>query len=244
MIKPCIPFMLALSLVVPAAPAMAGIPVVDIPQTARDMIHYIQQINHWVSTINHWKNQALEMQRAYDSTVGNRNIGALVNAVNDKEFRQYLPMDWDSALEVFDDVNGLVSELDAEIATLTTELKHMSAKNMYADPTSQYAKDYERRRMNAMASMSIARGVFNRGKTQIANIEKLLKAVDNAGNDQKAAIDLNSRISAEVALLNAQKLQVQATMAEQMAEMQNYWNEMDAKEARLSRDLNKFKYDF
>ncbi len=244
MMKPCIPFVLVLSLVVPAAPAMAGIPVVDVPQTVRDIIHYIQQISHWVSTINQWKNQAQGMKRAYDSTVGNRNIGSLVNAVTDQNVRQYMPEDWDSAMQSVNEVNGLVGQLDSEIATLTTELNHMSAKNMYADPTSRYARDYERRRMNAIASMSIAQGTFNRGKIQIANIEKLLAAVNNAGNDQKTAIDLNSRMSAEVALLNAQKLQVQATMAKQMAEMQNYWNEMDAKEARLSRDLNKSKYDF
>lgn len=242
--KRFIPILFVLSLVVPAAPAMAGIPVIDAAKIGQDVVKYISEIAHWLSVINQWRNQALGMKRAYDSTIGNRDIGGLVNTLTDKQVRQYMPEDWDSGLEAVHDASVAVTQLDREIANVSRELNHMTAKNMYADPTSRYARDYERRRYEALSAMSLARGMFNRGKLNIQNIEKLMTAIDRGGNDQKAALDLNSRVTAEVALLNTQSLQIQSTMAKQMAEMQNYWNEMDAKEANMSRDLNKNLYRY
>lgn len=237
------PFILGFALLSPLTPVQAGIPVIDGVQTVRDIFQYLVQIQHWITQINSYKQQAQDMEKDFKSTIGSRNIGQLLNSVSDKQFRQYLPADWDSAISAIDQAGSFTSELDAEIRSIEASLQHTKASNMYADPGTQQALDYERRRKEAIAAMSIAKGIFNRGKQQIAKIEQLMGQVDNGANDQKAAIDLNSRMSAQVAMLNAQTLQVQAAMSKQLAEQSNYWNELDARNAKNANHVTSTRYD-
>ena len=78
-----------------------------------------------------------------------------------------------------------------------------------------YTQDVQ---VNRAAQVS-ATYAFNNLKTHLATIHALSEKIDQAKNT-KAAMDLNSRLIAELAYIQTQELKMQIVMNQQMAEAQ------------------------
>jgi len=224
----------------------AAIPVTDyahISTSVKDMTikiaHFAEQIAHYNQQITYWRQQITNAQRAFNAIKGSRGIGAILNDEVYRASRRHLPAEY---RELGDSLMDLHSVIDVDMRRVANNFEHMDAKYHFRTTDMWEAQDYSRRQREAIAAIAISEKTFNRARGNLDALESLLDALDNPDNDQKAALDMNSRLVAQNGFLLQESLQIQAIANKQAAQQLNFWNEIDAKENRMSQDFNKDKY--
>lgn len=215
-----------------ASNAMAVIPVVDwsaIIQAGNELRQLQQQYKMLEDTYNNAKNQYETLRNTYDNaknqlaTVkslrdfnkGKYGWGELANKLKDLKERQWSPSTWEDALKNISGGNparykALASKYKEKNKDLLSDTEF--AKGASKEKLDNYKKSKEVHRAASIQSTY----AFNDINKHLQNVHDISSKIEKAENT-KSAIDLNSRLLAEIAYLQTQNLKMQALQNQQTA---------------------------
>ena len=138
-----------------------------------------------------------------------------MNGSQDLKNRQWSPDNWDSTLQ---GLSGGNPERYQELL-MAYKQNHptLSQKDYQKGASQTQAKVYLQDVQVNRAVKINATYAFNNIKTHLNTIHRLSEKIDLAKNT-KAALDLNSRLTAELAYIQTQELKMQILMNQQMAQ--------------------------
>jgi len=232
---------LALSLAITAAPAKAGgIPVIDTASIAQAVatIQQLQrtygvesqqlstglrQLTEAVKTVERLQQQIDQLDRQFDAITGTRGMGALLNGNAIKATRRMAGRIGEINATLHDLTNGLPdgNPLKAKIAALKGKFAIPEAADIFDAarvPAKVAAHDLASE--STVTTLVLAEDGFSRANASLTRVEGLLEAVDTAP-DLKAAIDLNTRMVAELAFMLADSQRLEAARAQMEGALAN-----------------------
>jgi type IV secretion system protein VirB5 len=176
------------------ASTQAQIPVTDGASIATNILNQAETIAQWTSQYQQMINQINQMEKEYASLTGKRNLGAIFN---DPQFRQYLPSDWQS---VYDQIQqGGYSGLTGDAQTIFDENKISDAR------CRSFASEQQRiicEAGSAKPSQDLAfeKNAYEKSKARLNQIDSLMNQI-NQTSDPKAIAELDARIATEQAAI-------------------------------------------
>lgn len=201
---------MCLAILLSAAPAAhAQWAVVDAPATLQ-LIQEVQTLGQQLATA---RDQLQSAQQALQAMTGNRGMEGLLSGIP----RNYLPSNWAQ-------VNGALQGGAGGYAGLSSDVQSAMIANAVLSPQrlamlspAEQQQILAARQWNAM-QQALSHEALANASGRFAALQSLIAAISTAG-DQKASLDLQARISAELGMLQNEqtKLQVlnQATQAQQ-----------------------------
>lgn len=199
--------------------SFAMFPVVDVGAIANLIKSYNQlksQYDLLRQTYQNAKQQLDQAKQLTQDAEGHYGFGRLFNSEQDFNRQTWSPDNWKSALQGLSGGNParyqeLVNAYQQDHPVLSESNYEKGASH---DQAKVYTQDVEVNR----AAMVNATYAFDDIKTHLSTIYQLSQKIDQAQNT-KAAVDLNSRLLAEVAYIQAQNLKMQILMNQQMAQV-------------------------
>lgn len=190
-----------------APPARAQWAVVDAPAIVQ-LIQEVQTMSQQLATA---KDQLLQARQALQTMTGDRGMELLLSGT----VRNYLPADWTQITGIFQGSGGY--------GALSSDLRNLMAANAVLTPQrlgtlspSAQQLIQSSRQWNAM-QQALAHQALSNASNRFAAIQNLISAISTAA-DQKAILDLQARINAELGMLQNEqnKLQIlnQSTQAQ------------------------------
>jgi hypothetical protein len=194
--------------------ANAQMPVTDLANLAQSIEQvlgqakdYAQQIKQYEQMLKDYQNQLDQL----DAIRGGRGISNLQNAAFDRlNVRRYIPSDWDQVKWLRsgsghfpEHVRKWAENVDRVRSVFGTRLGYPAFEDQMFDRLeNDWVVLYEDQRVTTEAYMAQAITSSELTSDRINTVEGLLFALDDGGdrNDLKRAIDLNTRMSAEIAL--------------------------------------------
>ena len=197
----------------------AVIPVTDVGAIANLIKNYSQlksQYELLSRTYQNAERQLSQVKRLRSDTEGHYGYGGLMNGANDLKNRQWSPDNWKATLQGLSGGNpARYQELVKAYRKAHPNLSQADyQKGASLDKGKTYAQDVAVNR----AAMVNAAYSFNNLKKQLNAIHTLSQKIDQTKNI-KGAMDLNSRLIAEVAYVQTQELKMQILMNQQMAQV-------------------------
>jgi type IV secretion system protein VirB5 len=200
---------LAASIVIAPA-ARAQWAVIDVPAIAQ-LVQEVQTMQQQLATA---REQLQSAQQALQVMTGDRGMGRLLGGAT----RNYLPSNWSQVM------SALQGQGSTGYAGLSADVKSAIAANAVLSPqrlamlsAADQRQVQTARQWNAMRQALAGEALAN-ASSRFAAIQSLIAAISTA-NDQKAILDLQARIIAELGMLQNEqtKLQVlsQATQAQE-----------------------------
>jgi len=182
------------------------------------IVQLVQEVQEMEQEIAVANSQLQQAKQALQSMSGNRGMQNLLSGTN----RNYLPSNWSQ-------LSGSLQSTSAAYPTLASDVQGTVAANAVLSPQRLATmSDAERQQIQAgrlwvAAQQVVSRDALANASNRFAAIQRLIDAIPSAV-DQKGILDLQARISAELAMLQNEqtKLQVlsQATLAQQSANAQ------------------------
>lgn len=193
--------------------AQAQFPVVDVASVTQ-LVSEVRTLEQQLNTARAGLAQA---QAAYQSTVGDRGMAQLLAGAP----RNYLPTDWSSVQSTMNG-GGTFSALSSDVTGAITSNAILSAQQLAGlSPVANQQLQEQRRTVALLQAVSHQALATTSGR--FSSLQQLINAISSAG-DQKSALDLHSRIGAEMGMLQNEhtKLEVlyQSALAEQWANEQ------------------------
>ena len=184
-------------------------------------IKLTQQFEQGVQKLEELKKQydALQQQlqtakQLKSDAEGHYGFGSLLNSDSDLTSREWSPGSWDDAL------HGLSGGNPARYQQLVSQYKQanptLSQSDYQKGASAQKAAQYQQQVKTNKAVTVNSSYAFDDIKTHLTNIHQLSEKIETA-KDDKAAIDLNTRMQAEMAYVEVQILKQQTLLNEQMA---------------------------
>ena len=163
-------------------------------------------------------NTVKRLERHYDVITGNYSFGALLNAANDRSLRRYMPTDYNTTVNAINrsSIPSSMAALDGAVQAYKTKNAYYTTANLFIDPTTYAATQYNEQFTNNLAISSLAYASLNQTDQRFRDIELLIDKIDTA-DAPKAAWDLGNRISAQKALLSNEQIRLQALLIRQKA---------------------------
>lgn len=186
--------------------------VIDVPAIVQ-LIQEVQTMQQQLATA---RQQLQSAQQALQAMTGDRGMARLLGGTT----RNYLPSNWTQLTNTLQGQGmsgyaGLSADVQRAIATIAVLSPQRLATLSSADQRQIQAS----RQWSAM-QQALAQEALANASNRFASIQSLIAAISAAG-DQKAILDLQARISAELGMLQNEqtKLQVlyQATQAQESA---------------------------
>ena len=198
--------------------SFAIIPVTDVGAIANLVKSYNQLKSQYDLLHQTYENAQQQLDTAQQLThdsEGHYGFGGMMNGPGDLKNQQWSPDDWHSTLQGLS--GGNPARYQELVNTYKRDHPDLSPsdyqKGASRDQANVYAQDVQ---VNRAASVN-ATYSFNNIKTHLTRIHALSEKIDQAKNT-KAAMDLNSRLLAEVAYIQTQELKMQILMNQQMAQ--------------------------
>lgn len=188
-------FALAVPALGPGKASAQGIPVID----AANLAQTIQQVINDITAINNQVQQIVRLQHQLESITGTRNLGAILDS---PLLRNYVPA------EAFSLVNAVHSSGYAGLSVTARSLRSQAMVYNCEDLAgserircqAELARPYQHKGM-LQDAMRAASGRLNQ-------VQSLMQQI-NATQDQKAALEIQARLTAENALLAHEMSQLQ-----------------------------------
>jgi type IV secretion system protein VirB5 len=192
-----------------------------------------QAINSQTQSINDANNS---IKAQLSAITGKRGIGNLPN-IDSSSVRQTLPSDF---TQRYDNLrkNGY-SSATSEAQSMFTEYKKLCSPDVIKEAARR--KMCEALQLSAPEGLAILNAALKKANDRMAMIQNLMKAIDDEG-DLKRAADLGNRISAEMAMLQNEKMlmdmQMQAHSQQFSLTMQKFaaMQDEDFKKRMTSRE--------
>lgn len=196
--------------------AHAGIPVIDvaaIAQQVQQVIAWGKQYTQMVDQINNLRNQYAQLQTTYNSLTGDRGLATLLNAGADQAARRYLPEQADELEKL---ASGLVSgygPLQSTIASLRSKVSSLPPGTFGSGTDA--LKTLSAKLDSIATQQAMGKAAYSAAAQRTRDIENLI-ATSAVATDPKAIAEMQTRITAQQALLQNESAKLQA-----MAYMQN-----------------------
>lgn len=183
-----------------------------IRETAQDVKQFAQMIKDYEQMLRDFENQTKQLK----AVVGGRGMGQLRNTLFDKEFiRRYVPADWDLAqnLRYGSPSSGALTRYGNRLRELMQRyaLPEVGQSFAHMPAASNSVRNvYDDRLRSSQASMATAYTAQWNTEQRLATIEALMTTADLDGEtaDLKRSLDLNTRMTAEAALLQADQIRL------------------------------------
>lgn len=229
----------------------SGIPVVDVSNLAQAIQDYsnqieqitnqFEQIQNQVKQIESLKDQYEQQVKEFESMTGSYDMGKLLNSIQDKEARDYIPHSWEDTLAVLEGGGLTGSQSDVERIMKDRIEQGQIHPDDELFPTEQAknspsAQRYLQTKANVYATIGISQATFDSSRDRLDNIEGLMEQIDTA-TDPKAAQDLQNRIIAENAVLTNEIVRQQAVTNLALSKQQEQKLNEEATTKRLFRNL-------
>ena len=189
-------YLVAAIALVPAARAQWA--VIDAPALAQ----LIQQVETTELQLKTARAQLLQAQQALQTTTGARGMEQLLMGT----VRNYLPQDWQQVTAALQVSNGY-GALAAEAQNLISSAAVLSSQRLATLPASGQQLIQGERQWSAM-QQALAHQALANASNRFASIQSLIAAISTA-SDQKGVLELQSRISAELGMLQNEQTKVQ-----------------------------------
>jgi type IV secretion system protein VirB5 len=193
-----------------APAAQAQWAVVDAPAIAQ-LIQEVQTMQQQLATA---RNQLVSAQQSLKAMTGDRGMEQLLGGTT----RNYLPANWTQVTRALQGPGpGQYAGLSADVRNVVAENAILTPQRLATLSTSDQQQILAARQWSAV-QQALAQEALANASGRFAVLQGLIAAISTAG-DQKAILDLQARIGAELAMLQNEqtKLQVlyQATQAQE-----------------------------
>lgn len=237
-VKPRVIMICALSLAF-LSPAYAVLPVIDMDGLIA-MVEQMKNLQKQYQELQALKDRAEKQinktEELISNTSGQRDIGKLLNSLDDLKQRQWSPSKWDDALQ------GLSGGNPARYQELVKQYE----KNQIPMQVDEYrrltndtrAKEYSKMIDVNRAASTAATYEYEQINTHMENIHKLSKQIEHAG-DIKDSQDLTARLQAEVAYTNVMVARQIVILNQQLAGGQSLDIAARAESAEFNRLPNR-----
>lgn len=194
--------------ITPAARAQWA--VIDVPAIAQ----LVQEVQTMQQQLTIARNELQSTQQTLQAMTGNRGMAALLGGTN----RNYLPANWTQMTGALQGSGaGGYAGLSADVQSATAANAVLSPQRLAALSPVDQQQIQASRQWSAM-QQALAHEALANSSNRFAAIQSLIAAISTA-SDQKAILDLQARISAEIGMLQNEqtKNQVlyQATQAQE-----------------------------
>jgi type IV secretion system protein VirB5 len=187
------------SMLAAAPPSGAQMAVVDFSA----IMQLIQQVQTLQQVLANARNQLLQAQQALQSMTGSRGMQSLLGNV----VRNYLPTSWTQISGSSQSLSTAYPALTASFLALVNGNAVLSSQALAAlSPTDQ--QRITAARNTAAMNQAIARGALSNASGRFAEIQSLISTI-GLTNDQKSVLELQARISAELAMLQNEQTKLQ-----------------------------------
>jgi type IV secretion system protein VirB5 len=184
--------------------------VVDVPAT----LQLIQEVETMRQELATARNQLQSAQQTLQAMTGDRGMERLLGGTQ----RNYLPTNWPQMISTLQGPgSGGYAGLSADVQSAISTNAVLSPQRLATLSTTDQQQIQAARQWTAM-QQALAHEALANSSSRFAAIQSLIAAISTA-TDQKASLDLQARISAELGMLQNEqtKLQVlyQATQAQE-----------------------------
>ena len=180
-------------------PAHAQFAVIDVASIVQ-LVQQVQQLEQQVATA---RSQLAQAQSEYAAMTGSRGMQQLLSGT----VRNYLPTDWAHLSQVLAGSSGSFPALATDIGALTAANAILSPAQVSALSPAQQAQLAAARQSPAFLQAT-ARAALANSSDRFTSLQQLINAIGSAG-DQKAALDLTARITAEQGMLQNEQTKLQ-----------------------------------
>ena len=196
---------LFLVVVVLAAPerARAQWSVVDVPATAQ-IVKQVETAGQQLTTANL---QLAQAQQTLQSMIGGRGMQLLLGGLN----RNYLPSDWASVTNLSKTLSGVYGSLSTSVAGLQSAIAVLSPEHLAA-LSSAGQQQIVGARQRVATKQAVFQNALSSASARFASLQTLITAI-GAAPDQKAILDLQARINAELGMVQNEQTKLQALAA-------------------------------
>ena len=198
-----------------------GIPTIDIASLLENIIEYVSQLdqlNQAVTTVENQVQQIEQLQaqitqakQSFEALNGIRDLGSLLNSDAYKDARAYLPQGWEATLRLSDDISsGRYSALrDAMLANKSGARIYSNRTELGVPDTEAAVMRLDEAETRAASLQTTAGATYERSTQRVDELQQMIDKI-NTTTDQKAALDLNTRIAAENVMLQNEAIRVAA----------------------------------
>jgi len=159
--------------------------------------------------------QVSVMKNIKAESEGSYGMGGLLNSNQDLQKREWSPSSWQSTLKGLS--GGNPARYQELVNTYKADHPTLSSSDYQKGASAANAKTYSQDIQVNRAAMVNSTYAFNNIKTHLDDIHQLSNQIDSTKNI-KAAMDLNSRLVAELAYIQTQELKMQVVMNQQTAQ--------------------------
>jgi len=197
--------------------SFAMMPVIDVGAITQ-LVSELDQLEQQYSLLEKtYKNAGAQLEQAKEiagDAEGHYGFGNLFNSAEDLNNREWSPDNWKDTL------NGLSGGNPARYHQLLQAYQNahpaLSQSEFEKGESAENAKRYESEVKTNQAVSVNTTYAFNDIKTHLTSIHTLSEQIEKAQNT-KAAVDLNSRLLAEMAYIQVQELKMQTVLNEHEA---------------------------
>ena len=208
------------------APVRAQWAVIDAPAIVQ-LVHQVQTMEQAVQTA---RDQLSQARLTLKTMTGDRGMELLLRGTP----RNYLPSNWAQLSSVIQG-GGAFPGMSAEVRSAVNGMAVLTPQQLSTLSPADRQQVIAARQTNAVR-LALTQEALANASGRFASIQSLISAISAAG-DQKAILDLQARISAELGMLQNEqtKLQIlhQATEAQAALDRQRDWEQSVAGQGRF-----------
>jgi len=201
--------------------ASAQFAVIDVASIVQ-LVQQVQQLEQQVQTA---KNQLSQAQAEYASMTGGRGMEQLLSGTN----RNYLPADWTQLSQVLGGSSGSYPALASDYRSLLAANAVLTPVQVSQLSALQQVQLNAARQSPAILQATSREALAN-SSDRFTSLQQLIGAIGGAA-DQKAALDLGTRIAAEQAMLQNEQTKLQGLY--QVAQSQEWARAERAREQAI-----------
>jgi type IV secretion system protein VirB5 len=221
-----------ITLAAAAPPANAQWAVVDAPAIAQ----LIQEVQSMQQQLQVAQAQLLEAKQALQSMTGDRGMQQLLSGTS----RNYLPTSWMQLTSASQGEGGAYPGLASDVRSVISANAVLSSVQLAALSAADQQQVLAARQMAALRQ-ALAQQALANTSNRFAAIQSLIAAIGSAG-DQKAILDLQTRTSAELGMLQNEQTKLQVlTEASRAQESSNAQRERELAIAGQGRFASRFQ---
>jgi type IV secretion system protein VirB5 len=194
------PVLLMVACAVTTPPARAQFAVIDVAALTQ-LISQLQTLEQQVATA---RSQLSQAQQEYQAITGNRGMQLLLSGT----VRNYLPADWVTVLAAAQGVSSAFPAFSSDVRNGISAQSVLSAGQLSFLATPVSAQVQADRQTSAILQ-GLSQQALTNASSRFAAIQQLIDAIATA-RDEKAALDLQTRISAELGMLQNEQTKLQA----------------------------------
>lgn len=182
-----------------AAPASAQWAVVDAPA----IIQLIQEVREMEQEVQTAESQLSQAKQALATMTGDRGMELLLSGIT----RNYLPSSWTQLTSAMTGNSPGATALSTSVlAAVGLNAVLTPAQLATLSPTDQ--RQIAAARQSNALQQALAQSALSNSSARFASIQSLISAISTA-SDQKGILDLQARISAELAMLQNEQTKLQ-----------------------------------